>query len=172
MQIVWDNILSAGGFEETVGGRLDRTCLTLGQSIQVDAASGSQKETYVCKELDVVHPSSRKFTVMKRRTEWAVQKWAEMLSVKRTHDPIVIQSNLVNRFGLSSSLHSDVDLVVIMTAWPSPNKPIAGYASGIQSDQYFRSTVGHFNWIPAVISEFTDTEVSLYREALSLHKKV
>ncbi len=162
LQLVWNNILSLNGQEQVGGSFVNRTCLFNGQTIQVDKAAGGGLEPYVCQEADVVHPTSKKFEVMKKRTEWAVQYWSSALAVKRTRNPIVIQTGSTSRFGIptSEAAHADVDLVVIMTAWPSPNKPIVGYASGIQSDQYSRSTVGHFNWIPSAIAEYREFDVS------------
>lgn len=59
---------------------------------------------------------------------------------------------------------SDTDLVIIMTARPSPGQPIAAYASCLQTDQHGRCTVGQFNWIPSVI----DTDPSTMNGAYSL----
>eukprot|EP01138_Halocafeteria_seosinensis_P015489 gb/GECG01015807.1/.p1 GENE.gb/GECG01015807.1/~~gb/GECG01015807.1/.p1 ORF type:complete len:909 (+),score=86.63 gb/GECG01015807.1/:1-2727(+) len=41
-------------------------------------------------------------------------------------------------------------MVIIMTARPSPEVSIAGFASCLQCDQHYRCTVGQFNWVPDV----------------------
>lgn len=61
------------------------------------------------------------------------------LYVRPVQNPsIVISNSLVQTYNLTTTNVSDVDLVIIMTARPSPNRPVAGYASCGQRDQYNR----------------------------------
>ena len=76
-------------------------------------------------------------------------------------DPIVVRTTGLGLSGNAVTGHlpatagalsyANTDLVVIMTARPSPNSPIAGYASCLQADQWGRCTVGHFNWVPSAL---------------------
>lgn len=54
-----------------------------------------------------------------------------------TVDPAITN----NYFTLNNTVFRGTDLVIIMTARPSPNKPIAGFATCLQRDQYRRCTV-------------------------------
>ena len=95
--------------------------------------------------------SQGRYDVMKTRTEFAVEYWAQAASVRRTDSPIVLGPSVTNTFPqISTTSYSDVDLVVIMTARPSPIIPIAGFALCMQMDQWDRCTVGHFNWVPSI----------------------
>jgi hypothetical protein len=49
------------------------------------------------------------------------------------------------------SLQNDTDMAIIMTARPSPEVSISGFATCLQSDQFSRCTVGQFNWVPDVL---------------------
>ncbi len=68
-----------------------------------------------------------------------------------------IHPNISHNYNLTTTSVPNVDLIMIMIAQPSPNSPIAGYASCVQRDQYQRCTVGLFNWVPEIIDvEGTD----------------
>lgn len=41
-------------------------------------------------------------------------------------------------YNITTTTVANVDLVIIMTARPAPYKPVAGYASCLQRDQYYR----------------------------------
>ena len=101
--------------------------------------------------------------IMYDRTTAAVNFWASTLQVVPVLDSIVIPTSGLSNSALgvtkhvcpsasttscAALTHSHTDLVVIMTARPSPNSPIAGYALCLQSDQWGRCTVGQFNWVP------------------------
>ena len=48
------------------------------------------------------------------------------------------------------STHENTDLAIIVTARPSPEVSISGFATCLQTDDYSRCTVGQFNWVPDV----------------------
>ena len=67
-------------------------------------------------------------------------------------DSIVLDSVVLTNFGLPPITVPSADLVMIVTARPSPNIPIAGFAVCLQRDQWNRCTVGWFNWVPALLN--------------------
>ncbi len=92
-----------------------------------------------------------RYSTMKRRTEWARNYWQDALKVQRAVSPIALSSFVQNTFPQISTLsYPDTDLVVVMTARPSPNLPIAGFALCMQYNAFDRCEVGHFNWVPEV----------------------
>jgi len=56
------------------------------------------------------------------------------------------------RYQLTNRVHTDTDLVVIMTTRPRPHHKLSGFAFCVQHDQHHRCTVGVFNWVPNVVS--------------------
>lgn len=52
---------------------------------------------------------------------------------------------------ISATSYPNADLVVIVTARPTPGISLAGYASCLQRDQYRRCTVGSLNWVPRAL---------------------
>jgi hypothetical protein len=87
--------------------------------------------------------------VLENRTNDAIARWGRTLSVRPVLDNITVSAGTARAFGLTGAFPvPNADLVLIMTARPSPNKPIAGYAVCKQKDQLGRCTVGHFNWVP------------------------
>ena len=139
------------------GNSVDRTCFAVGQAIKVDTENGALID-YTCTQKDVVNQQNKKFAVAKKRLEWALQRWSSMLAVKRTLDPITVDSGIAQKYGLKDAVVTDADLVIIMTMWPS-GRPVAGYAGIVQSDQYHRPTVGAFNWVPESIYEAEEFNV-------------
>lgn len=82
----------------------------------------------------------------------ARQFWQHALKVRPVKDAYIsIDSAVVDAFNITTSQVPNVDLVIIMTARPSPNRPVAGYAGCRQRDQYNRCTVGAFNWVPELL---------------------
>ena len=128
-----------------------KQCTATGQVVQVNGADG-KPIAYTCKADDL--PSAERLSIMQGRTTAAVNFWSAALQVKRIKygSPIVISTDILSAFGFSTlsverqleiSSQAGTDIVVIMTARPSPYVKIAGYALCRQHDQYGRCTVGH-----------------------------
>ncbi len=123
-------------------------------SAVVAPSSGSVEVPAVCKPNMVVSMqagagANARRRVLEMRTNDAIARWNRTLSVRPVLDPITVSAGTARAFGLTGPLPMpNADLVLIMTARPSPNKPIAGYAVCKQKDQLGRCTVGHFNWVP------------------------
>jgi len=72
----------------------------------------------------------------------ARQFWQNTLRIRPVRDSsITIDVGVRNAFALTTTSVPNADLVVIMTARPSPFLPVAGYANCQQRDQYNRCTV-------------------------------
>lgn len=115
--------------------------------------SGSYALFDGCSEEHLVAVDSERYDVMRGRTSASIDYWQKTLWVKPVQDPIVI--NIASSNGLAAlngRSVPDADLVMIMTARPSPSSPIAGYAMCLQYDQRGRCTVGQFNWVPEVLN--------------------
>lgn len=65
---------------------------------------------------------------------------------------LCLSRNQLNLTDPDALTHNDTDLVIFMTARPSPYSNIAAWAMCLQRDQYGRCTVGQFNWVPGVSS--------------------
>lgn len=90
---------------------------------------------------------------MRGRTSASIDYWQKTLFVKPIQDSITINiSGTSGLLSLNGMEITDADLVLIMTARPSPVSPIAGYATCLQYDQRGRCTVGQFNWVPEVLN--------------------
>lgn len=83
--------------------------------------------------------------------------WSKTLEVKPVIGDITMDASVTNEFGVSGSFQN-TDLVMIMTARPSPSSPIAGFALCYQRDQRGRCTVGQFNWVPSLINTATPSD--------------
>lgn len=149
--VVW-TVVDAG---DNVGG-VKRQCETLGETISVDDASGTSTVPMVCEAKHIVTgvAGATRGNLMRARTEAARAFWQSALRIRPIRDnSITVGSDVTSRFGLPNNVqYPATDLVVIMTARPSPNRPVAGYASCRQRDQYNRCTVGAFNWVPELLS--------------------
>lgn len=132
-----------------------RQCSYVGQSIYVQDAAGN--EVYspsLCegKHLVTGPLGAARGAAMRERTTQAMNFWRQTLMVRPVQDPqITIDPLIVQKYNLTTANVSNVDLVIIMTARPSPNRPVAGYASCLQRDQLRRCTVGAFNWVPEIL---------------------
>lgn len=110
-----------------------------------------------------------RFAAIQSRTQQAAEFFRAALRIRPIlSGGITVAPSILAEFNLSAPLTVDnTDLIrelclrdrvrcfgntdppiraVIMTARPSPNLPIAGFATCMQSDQYGRCTVGWFNW--------------------------
>ena len=108
-----------------------------------------------------------KLAILKGRTDAAVAFWARALQIKPVADAsLVVASGVAAAFGLAQLAYPATDLVVIMTARPSPASPILGYASCLQYDQRGRCTVAHFNWVPEQVMgpSATNLDVTIQAE--------
>ena len=139
--IVWD-VVDSG---DTISS-VTRQCTSVGQGITVQSASGSDvAQSNFCTATHLVTGSggSARGAVMRARTEAARQYWQRALVVRPVLDSnLTIHPSVVSAFGLTTTRVANADLVIVMTARPSPFRPVAGYASCRQRDQYGRCTVG------------------------------
>jgi len=128
--------------------------------VVAEGTSTPDSATHLCSDTDRIDSNAgmananrgfSRYTVMKRRTEWARSYWQDALKVQRAVAPIALSSSVQNAFPQATTLaYPGADLVVIMTARPSPNLPIAGFALCLQYNAFDRCEVGHFNWVPDV----------------------
>jgi MFS family permease len=126
-----------------------------GETIEVRGSGGTWVSWSGCKAEHIVTGAlgMERSMVMRTRTQAAMDYWAQALKVKPVQDDIVIDNFISNIFGLpANTAVPDADLVMIMTARPSPFSPIAGFAGCYQRDQRGRCTVGQFNWVPDIFS--------------------
>ena len=157
---LWD-VLDAG--DVVSGAQRQCVCTTADVSacgagrsatIRVAPSSGSGEVNATCAANMVVSMRSgpdanARRRVLEARTNDAITRWGSTLSVRPVLDSITVSGTTARAFGLAGPRAvPNADLVLIMTARPSPNKPIAGFAVCRQKDQLGRCTVGHFNWVP------------------------
>lgn len=141
----------------------NRMCSTVGDTIEVQAngnwiawTTANFPATSPCSSKSVVSAVQSssgwdRYNVIKARTNAAISYWQSTLKIKRTQDNIVLDSSITTTYGLVAGTSIDADLVLVMTARPSPASPIAGFAVCLQRDQRGRCTVGQFNWVPEVM---------------------
>lgn len=85
--------------------------------------------------------------ILRRRTVAAFAYWGAVLRIRPVLDAAIpIAAAIRLQYGLNVSAVPSADLVMVMTARPSPFVPYAGYATCLQLDQLNRCTVGQFNW--------------------------
>ena len=116
---------------------------------------------FSCADKYAAGPTSLNWQIMQGRTADAIDYWQRTLNVTRVQDAIAIEDSVARTYHLpldtngkyASGSVANFDLVLIMTARPSPNSPIAGYALCVQQDQFGRCTVGQFNWVPEVLDQ-------------------
>lgn len=149
---IWDPV----DLGDTFNGKTYE-CQFVGQSITVSDANGNDVlAPSFCQAKHIVTGvvGSARGAIMRSRTNHANTFFSEALKVRPildgtiTIDPVITN----NYFTLNGTVIQNADLVIIMTARPSPNKPIAGFATCLQRDQYRRCTVGWFNWVPELIN--------------------
>ena len=183
--LVWDAVL-AGDLTGSVGA--PRQCGFVGQPIEVKTSSGTWAQwttanfpgTSPCDAASVVSAASpagaARLAAMQARTRAAMDFWSQTIKVKPVQDPIVLGAQLMTDFGVTGPAggYSDTDLVMVMTARPSPASPIAGFAVCYQRDQRGRCTVGQFNWVPNILNvdSPTDNQVVESEMHTALHEIV
>jgi hypothetical protein len=158
---VWDVIETGDqGVCENGSGSCTYQC-SYSSSTGVSVKSASNTYTtsgFSCADKNAA--SGTNLEVMKGRTAEAVAYWQKTIKVTPVLDGIAVNNNVAKSVHLpldsngawEKGLQASVDLLLIMTARPSPFSPIAGYAMCIQADQFGRCTVGQFNWVPEVLS--------------------
>ena len=148
IRIVWD-VIDAG--DPTTWGS-HYQCSYVGQQINVLTADGGYtlSSDRFCEERHLVHGSrgAARGNAIRSRTAEAVEFYASSLRIRPVLDEVIWLdiAALASYFTLGLSSVSDADVVVIMTARPSPSSPISGHAKCMQLDQYGRCTVGWINW--------------------------
>ena len=127
-------------------------CTSVGATIAVGCVlGGSPTCSMVCTASDVVVPGNDRYNLIKSRVSWAGDYYSQAVRLKPVLDSVVIDASIIQAYTLPVSSVANVDLVIIVTARPSPNAPVAAYASCLQRDQYGRCTVGQFNWVPSAL---------------------
>lgn len=149
--VVWDTVLAG---DPTGTTATYRQCAFAGQTIEAKNAAGNwASSATACDAASVVTAGSARLAAIQARTQSAMDFWAQTVKIKPVQDPIVLGSALCTEFGICvANTYSNTDLVMIMTARPSPASPIAGFAICYQRDQRGRCTVGQFNWVPNIIN--------------------
>jgi hypothetical protein len=151
ISVVW-TALESTEFSGVNSGPASRQCTAAGRTIAVECViGGSPSCSTTCSEEDVVLPGSDRFSVIQERVTWATQYYSSALKVKPVLDPIVVDPFVTSTFNLGATTVPDTDLVIIVTARPSPFAAVAAYATCLQRDQYGRCTVGRFNWVPSAL---------------------
>jgi hypothetical protein len=141
-----------------------RMCTFVGETIEAKDSSGSWRvwtttnpsfaATDPCNAKTVLAGSvgQARYDAIKSRTNSAMDFWRSAVKVKPVSDSIVLDNSVATEFNLAQGTsYAATDLVIIMTARPSPSSPIAGFAVCYQRDQRGRCTVGQFNWVPEII---------------------
>jgi len=102
-----------------------------GETISALSFSTGQFQPHAgCEEQDYAHSGSIRNQILKQRTEWAGNKIAELLSVKPAVGGITLASSVSASFSnLTTTSYPNADLVVIVTARPTPGVSLAGYAT-------------------------------------------
>lgn len=142
ISIVWDAVTSgdyAHAFCTQPCSPRARQCTFVGQYVFVQDASGSEVLSGIaCTAEDVVTGAvgADRYAAIFARTQAALDYWAKTLWVRPVQDAnITIDANLARAYNISNVVQPNADLVIIMTARPSPYRPVAGYASCGQRDQ-------------------------------------
>ena len=126
-------------------------------NVLVKNTAGSYAGGFSCASKYAV--KGKNLEIMKGRTAQAIDFWQRTVKVTPVVGGITVANNIAQRYHLpltpdgayDAGLQANVDLLLIMTARPSPSSPIAGYAMCVQVDQFGRCTVGQFNWVPEVL---------------------
>ena len=169
IQAVWDVVEVSGDTGLCEGSGSSPTCIATYQcsnppavtGVSVKSSSGSYTTGFACTEKYGAYGVN--LDIMKGRTAQAIDYWQRTIRVTPVINGITVDTGVAQAYHLPPVSSSDkswikgnqanVDLLLIMTARPSPNSPIAGYAQCIQADQFGRCTVGHFNWVPEVLNQ-------------------
>jgi hypothetical protein len=176
IKTVWD-VMENG--DKQSGGSEYYGCTVVGQDILAQNSVG----TYVlttgafCETKHIVTGSigAKRNSVVRSLTTRATNFFNSALSVRPILDTaITLDSSISNRFTINTTVVNDADLVIIMTARPSPNRPLSGFATCLQTDQYQRCTVGWFNWVPELLNviEPESPDIIAYSMHTALHEFV
>jgi hypothetical protein len=149
ISFIWD-LIDGVDFSPTRG--TIRQCTAVGERIGVGCIiSGAPSCTTLCTESDVIVPGNPRYELIKERLLWAAEFYSGAIMVKPVLDPIVLDANTINSYGVTTRTVPDADVAIIVTARPSPFAAVAAYASCTQRDQYGRCTVGVLNWVPSAL---------------------
>jgi hypothetical protein len=164
IKVVWSVIETGDVCCGVTTPQVGRQCILAGGTIEAKSSTGSWTQwttsafpgTTPCDPTSVVSTTvgATRYAAIKARTEAAMEYWTKTLEVKPIIGGITVDQSVTSEFGVSGSF-PDTDLVMIMTARPSPASPIAGFALCYQRDQRGRCTVGQFNWVPSLINTAT-----------------
>ena len=152
MRVLW-NVVDAG--DPTVGGSqegLSYQCSYVGQTILVLNDNGlfvmSPEGFCAAQHIVTGTVGSARGALLRARTADAVAFYAAAIRVRPVLDDTILLTAPVMSavFKLNVSAVADADVVVVMTARPSPNVAFAGYTVCLQRDQLGRCTVAWVNW--------------------------
>lgn len=131
-------------------GNVPKMCETEADVATVVGASGSS-QPWQCTAAAV--PTGARLAQLKKRISWALARIRRAFHVQPAQNPIELSNSIKSEYLVPESMATlpDTDLVVIAVAWPSPYRPVAGYASCVQTDQYGRCTVGFINIVPELL---------------------
>lgn len=132
---------------------------SVGQAtVSTKAMNGGSYQGYNCLTTKAAWETTRmvvtpdRLAVMKKRTADAIEFWAKTLRVTPVENGITItQNSCILPGDVIGKTVEGADLVMVMTARPSPFSAVMGYAQCVQWDQWQRCTVGLFNWVPEYI---------------------
>ncbi|RYY35096.1 hypothetical protein EON62_02770, partial [archaeon] len=149
--LVWD-VVNAGDVANSAAYQ----CSYIGQTITVQSSTGSLTSVMsnfcTAQHLVTGTAGARRGELMRARSEAAAQYWEAALRVRPVQDAFIVVDPAVQaHFNVTIDPVPNTDLVIIMTARPSPRRPVAGYARCMQADQHNRCTVGWFNWVPELL---------------------
>mmetsp|Transcript_24599 Transcript_24599/g.85546 ORF Transcript_24599/g.85546 Transcript_24599/m.85546 type:complete len:1232 (-) Transcript_24599:195-3890(-) len=163
IKVLWDVIESADFTGARVGSNALQ-CTQVGGAIsvacEVPTSADCMQVWDGCSVDDIVGPEGVvsdpegvvKLEIMKTRLAFATEYFRKAFKVKPVQVPIDLSESVTSRFNLPPTSVEDADLVVIMTARPSPWAALNGFASCQQRDMHGRCVVGAFNWVPKVLS--------------------
>ena len=152
MRVLWD-VVDTG--DAAVGGSqegLSYQCNFVGEAILVRGTNGlfvmSPEGFCAAQHIVTGTVGSARGALIRARTADAVAFYAAAIRVRPVLDDAILLSAPVLSavFKLNVSAVADADVVVVMTARPSPNAPLAGYAACLQRYQLGRCTVAWVNW--------------------------
>jgi hypothetical protein len=156
-------------------GSVNTMCRNEGETVQVTGADGSPR-SWTCTTDAVVIAGNSRNAQIRERVNWAASRIAATLWVKPASGGVAVSPMVAIQFNLRSgrTQFSNADLVVFVTARPSPFQNAAGWATCVQSDQYGRCTVGHLNIVPELlnVAEATSPPVVVDERHTALHELV
>ncbi|KAA0172575.1 hypothetical protein FNF27_05929 [Cafeteria roenbergensis] len=131
-------------------GNVPSMCESASEVATVSGAAGGS-QPWQCTAAAV--PTGARLTQLKRSITWSVERISRAFHVQPAQSAIELSNSIKAEFLVPESMASvaDTDLVIILVAWPSPFRPVAGYASCRQTDQYGRCTVGFVNIVPELV---------------------